>query len=281
MSAPVPDQPVPCQVMPYQVVQSRKETSDTVTLTLEPAGEGIGGWAPGQFTIVHASVHAPGTGEVPISISGGAGNRIQHTVRDVDAITHAIAATPVGGGLGLSGPYGHGCDLDTVEGSDLVVVAGGIGLAPLRPLITQALARRERYGRIAVLVGARTPDDLIFAYEYGAWRGAGAHVLVTVDRADAGWRGSVGVVTALLRHARFSSQRAVGFISGPEVMMRFAARDLGALGLDVRAVRAPADRPAAGRQPGATAPPSRPATHAARRAADRRFVQEAGQRPAR
>jgi anaerobic sulfite reductase subunit B len=223
---------------PYRVVSRRVETPDTVTLSLEPAGKAIGPWAPGQFTMVYAF----GVGEVPISISGGNGRRIQHTVRDVGATTHAIVSTPVGGTLGLSGPYGRGWGLDTVDGRDLVVVAGGIGLAPLRPVVTQALADRERYGRVAVLVGARTPDDLVFTSEYAAWRGAGAQVLVTVDHADAGWRGSVGVVTGLLSRARFMSQHAVGFVCGPEVMMRFVARDLGWLGVPPESVRVSLER---------------------------------------
>jgi anaerobic sulfite reductase subunit B len=224
--------------LPYRVVSRRVETADTVTLTLEPAARGIGAWVPGQFTMVYAF----GVGEVPISISGGNGRRIQHTVRDVGATTRAIVSTPVGGMLGLSGPYGHGWGLDTVDGKDLVVVAGGIGLAPLRPVVTQALKHRERYGRIALLVGARTPDDLVFRREYGTWRGAGVQVLTTVDQADAGWRGSVGVVTTLLGQAHFSSDRAIGFVCGPEVMMRFVARDLGWLGVPRRAVRVSLER---------------------------------------
>lgn len=229
MSAPVP----------YRVVSRRRETPDTATLMLEPATDGIGAWAPGQFTMVYAF----GVGEVPVSVSGGNGRRIHHTVRDVGAVTHAIVSTPVGGVLGLTGPYGRGWRLDTVDdGGDVVVVAGGIGLAPLRPVITEALARPERFGRIAVLVGARTPDDLVFTYEYAAWRAAGAQVLVTVDQADAGWRGSVGLVTALLPCAHLSSDRAVGFVCGPEPMMRFVARDLGWLGLPAPAVRVSLER---------------------------------------
>lgn len=233
--------------LPYRVIERRAETTDTVTLTLEPVGAGIGAWAPGQFTMVYAF----GVGEVPISISGGTGAQIRHTVRDVGAVTHAIASAPVGGVLGLHGPYGKGWELATAAGEDLVVVAGGIGLAPLRPVITDALARQglpgagagqRRRGRIVVLVGARQPTDLVFTHEYGAWRAAGAQLLVTVDRAGPGWRGPVGVVTALLSRARFTAARTVAFVCGPEVMMRFAARDLGDLGVPAANVRVSLER---------------------------------------
>jgi anaerobic sulfite reductase subunit B len=224
--------------LPYRLVDRRIETTDTVTLTLEPTGSGIGPWRPGQFTMVYAF----GVGEVPISISGGNGTQIWHTVRDVGAVTHAIASAPVGSVLGLHGPYGQGWDLDSATGGDLVVLGGGIGLAPVRPLIVDALARQHRYGRVVVLVGARQPADLIFTHEYGAWRAAGAQLLVTVDRADAGWRGPVGVVTTLLSRARFAAGRAVAFVCGPEVMMRFAARDLIYLGVPAAAVRVSLER---------------------------------------
>jgi NAD(P)H-flavin reductase len=220
------------------VVDRRAETTDTVTLTLEPTGPGIGAWAPGQFTMVYAF----GVGEVPISISGGAGTAIRHTVRDVGAVTHAIASAQVGSTLGLHGPYGCGWDLASAPGDELVILAGGIGLAPLRPLVAEALARPSRFGRVAVLIGAREPAELIFTHEYGAWRAAGAQVLVTVDRAHPTWRGPVGVVTSLLSRARFAPTRVVGFVCGPEVMMRFAARDLGYLGVPADRVRVSLER---------------------------------------
>jgi len=222
----------------YRVVERRVETADTATLTLAPTNGGVGRWTPGQFTMVYAF----GVGEVPISISGGNGERICHTVRDVGAVTHAIATAPAGTVLGLHGPYGQGWDLPSAQGRDLVILAGGIGLAPLRPVITQALAHRDRFGRVVVLVGARTPADLLFSQEYGAWRAAGAQVLVTVDRAQRGWRGAVGVVTTQLERARFAPASAVAFVCGPELMMRFAARDLGRLGVPDQAIRVSLER---------------------------------------
>jgi NAD(P)H-flavin reductase len=223
---------------PYRVTGRRAETTDTVTLTLRPIGAGIGPWRAGQFTMMYAF----GIGEVPISISGGDGDEIRHTVRNVGAVSSALCAAPLGAVLGLRGPYGRGWELETAAGNDLVLVAGGIGLAPLRPVLTGALAQRERFGRIAVLVGARTPADLVFTHEYPDWRAAGAQVLVTVDRADAGWSGAVGVVTTVLDRAAFTPESTVAFVCGPEVMMRFAARSLDGRGVPAAAVRVSLER---------------------------------------
>lgn len=233
--------------LPYRVVDRRRETTDTVTVTLEPTGAGLGGWSPGQLLLAAAPEAAPvpasGPGGVPLSISGGSGARICYTVRDVDAATHAIAAAPAGTVMELSGPYGQGWRTGQAQGRDLLLLAGGIELASLRPLLTQALAERDRYERIAVLIGARTPTELIFTHEYGSWRAAGAQLLVTVDHAGPGWRGSVGLVTALLARARFSAPDTAAFLCGPEVMTRLAARDLDRLGIPPEQVQVALERP--------------------------------------
>jgi NAD(P)H-flavin reductase len=228
----------PMTPLPYRVTGRRVETTDTVTLALEPVGAALAPWEPGQFTMVYAF----GIGEVPISISGGEGREIRHTVRDVGAVTHAMCAAAEGAVLGVRGPYGRGWRPDTAHGADVVLVAGGIGLAPLRPVLTGILADRGRYGRIAVLVGARTPADLIYTHDYPAWRAAGVQVLVAVDRADVGWDGHVGVVTTLLGSAAFSPRSTVAFCCGPEVMMRFTARALDRLGVPAAALRLSLER---------------------------------------
>jgi anaerobic sulfite reductase subunit B len=155
--------------VPYRVVARREETADTVTLDLVPRDAGLARWHPGQFTMVYAF----GVGEVPISVSGGAAGGIRHTVRAVGAVSRAICTTAPGSVLGLRGPYGRGWRLPERAGADLLVIAGGIGLAPLRPVVLSALTRRARFGAVTVLIGARTPDDLIFTDEYDTWRGPG------------------------------------------------------------------------------------------------------------
>jgi NAD(P)H-flavin reductase len=224
--------------VPYQVVARREETADTVTLDLVPRGAGLVPWRPGQFTMVYAF----GVGEVPVSVSGGAYGRIRHTVRAVGAVTRAVCAARPGAVFGLRGPYGRGWTLPERDGADLLIMAGGIGLAPLRPVVTAALARRSDFGAVTVLIGARTPADLVFTDEYDAWRTAGADVLVTVDRAGAGWSGHVGVVTRLLDRATFGPDGTTAYVCGPEIMMRYAARDLADRGVPMPEIQVSLER---------------------------------------
>ena len=215
--------PGPMVPRSFAVRERQRETTDTWTLVLEPRdGEGpaIG---PGQFVMVYVF----GVGEVPISVSGPPDRPgpVVLTVRAVGAVTEAICATEPGGVLGLRGPFGTSWPIAASPGTDVVVVAGGIGLAPLRPVVLHALGRRSDYGSVVVLYGARTPEDLLFTSELDAWRRDVA-VDVTVDAAEIGWRGKVGVVPKLLPAAAFDPARAVAFVCGPEVMMRFTVQAL-------------------------------------------------------
>ncbi len=223
----------------YRVTGRRVETADTVSLALEPVGDAIGEPRAGQFTMVYAF----GVGEVPLSVSAtGAAGGIVHTLRAVGPVTRALHASRPGAVLGLRGPYGTDWGLPAARGRDLIVIAGGIGLAPLRPVIRHAIAHRPRYRRVAVLIGARTPEELLYPDEYGSWRDAAIEVLVTVDRARAGWTGHVGVVTTLVDAVAFDPGSATGFVCGPEVMMRFAARALVDRGVAPAAVRVSLER---------------------------------------
>jgi anaerobic sulfite reductase subunit B len=206
----------------YRIASRSAETHDTVTLTLEPVGQPIAPHMPGQFTMLYAF----GVGEVPISISGPAGSRLVQTIRSVGAVTRALCEADPGQQIGVRGPYGTSWGVAEAAGRDLVVVAGGIGLAPLRGALLAALAARERYRRIVVLIGARTPAELVFAGQVAAWRDGGAEVLVTVDRAEEGWTGHVGVVTQLIDRADIDPAAAFALVCGPEVMMRLTARAL-------------------------------------------------------
>jgi NAD(P)H-flavin reductase len=206
----------------YRIASRAAETHDTVTLALEPVDQPIGPHLPGQFTMLYAF----GVGEVPISISGPAGPGLVQTIRSVGAVTRALCEADPGQVIGVRGPYGTGWGVADAAGRDLVVVAGGIGLAPLRGALLAALAAREMYRRVVVLIGARSPDELVFAGELEAWRAGGADVLVTVDRATAGWTGHVGVVTQLIGRAQLDPAAALVLVCGPEVMMRLTARAL-------------------------------------------------------
>jgi NAD(P)H-flavin reductase len=213
----------PMTPRPFRVLRRRRETSDTWTLELEPMdGEPLD-VGPGQFTMLYAF----GIGEVPISVSGEAGGPLIHTVRAVGAVSSAICASRPGAVLGVRGPFGNTWPVEAAAGSDVVVVAGGIGLAPLRPAVYHVLAHRDAYGDVAVLYGSRTPGDLLFTRELERWRGRfDLQVDVTVDQALKGWRGKVGVVPKLITDARFDPGSTVAMVCGPEIMMRFAAEAL-------------------------------------------------------
>ncbi|MCX4673697.1 FAD/NAD(P)-binding protein [Streptomyces sp. NBC_01381] len=207
--------------VPYRVVARWAETADTATLRLEPVGEPLPAFVPGQFAMVWAF----GRGEIPLSVSaipttGG----LAHTVRSVGAVSEGLYGVEVGEVIGLRGPYGTGWELEKAIGQDLLVVAGGIGLAPLRPLIRDAVADPKPYGRLNVLIGARTSADLMAKTETRQWQTA--YTGMTVDQPDDRWTGQIGVVTKLLERARFTPRDTTAFICGPEAMIRATARDL-------------------------------------------------------
>jgi NAD(P)H-flavin reductase len=208
------------------VLQVTRETSDTFTLTLEPPA-GVDGcqFLPGQFSMLWTF----GVGELPISISGDPADsgRLTYTVRSVGQATHALVSRKPGDEIGMRGPYGVGWPLEAARGRDVIIVAGGIGLAPLRPVIYHVLENRKDYGRLMVLYGARSPRDLLYRKELAAWaRQPDTQVLVTVDYGGLRWHGHVGVVTTLFRYARLQPARTVVMICGPEIMMRFVTREL-------------------------------------------------------
>ncbi|MEK2479390.1 FAD/NAD(P)-binding protein [Streptomyces noursei] len=213
--------------VPYRVAARTARTPDTADLVLDPVADALPPFAPGQFAMVYAF----GVGDIPLSLSAQDGHRLTHTIRAVGAVSRALHGLWPGTTVGVRGPFGIGWEPPAVEGTDLLVVAGGLGLAPLRPLVRAVLAARPRYGRVAVLIGTRTPGDLLCTQDIEDWRAAGARVEVTVDRPDNAWQGDVGVVTDLLDRAEFAPRNAAAFLCGPEVMMRATARELVRRGL--------------------------------------------------
>jgi NAD(P)H-flavin reductase len=174
-------------------------------------------------------VYVFGVGEVPISICGDPGRQecLTHTVRVVGAVTRAMSALRPGDWLGIRGPYGSSWPVAQARGRDVVLVAGGIGLPPLRPALYHILAHRGEYGRVTLLYGARTPQDILYPRELAAWRGRfDLDVRVTVDASYGDWYGNVGVVTTLFDQARFEPDDSVAMIVGPEIMMRFTVLEL-------------------------------------------------------
>lgn len=220
----------PMTPIPGTVRRVRRETSDTFTLNIELNDDRDAfSFDPGQFNMMYAF----GVGEVPISISGNpAGQNVVHTVRDVGAVTHAICKLKPGHPVGLRGPFGRGWPMEGAVGDDVIVIAGGVGLAPLRSTIYRLIHDRARYGSVSVIYGARTPADLLYVRELERWRARfDLDTAVTVDRADRNWHGHVGVVTKLIPKAAIDPAHATAFICGPEVMMRFTIRELQTLGV--------------------------------------------------
>lgn len=213
----------------FRVADVRRETEDTVTLEFHPVdGSGMR-YRPGQFTMVYVF----GVGEVPLSISGGDNGAIVHTVRAVGAVTASLARLSVGDVVGIRGPYGNGWPMQESVGHDVLVVAGGIGLAPLRPVIEHLVHHRSLFASIAIVYGARSPADLLFVEDLHRWRGRfDMDVEVTVDRGGVSWRGEVGVVTPLVERADIDPASVVAMACGPEVMMRVTARTLEGRGVD-------------------------------------------------
>jgi NAD(P)H-flavin reductase len=216
----------------------RQDGPQIVTLDLERAeatNAEAAPFAPGQFNMLTVF----GVGEVPISLSGdpAATHRLVHTVRAVGPVSSALTELRSGDVVGLRGPFGTGWPMERARGSDVIVVAGGLGLAPLRPALYRLLAERERYGTLVLLYGTRSPDDILFRHEIEGWRQRlDVDIDVTVDHALSGWHGHVGVVTTLIPRAEFDPLHAIAFVCGPEVMMRFAIAALRDAGLADEAI---------------------------------------------
>src|SRR6266705_1019102 len=220
------DQCDPMMPQRYRVQHVRNEIPDTFTLELEPEDGGdIPPFATGQFNMLYIF----GVGEIPISISGDPAKRkpLVHTTRAVGTVSKAMRDLKPNDVIGVRGPFGSHWPIEQAEGKDVVIAAGGIGLAPLRSVMYHITSQREKYGKAVLLYGARTPADILYRRELEQWR---AHfdleVYVTVDRATGSWRGSVGVVTRLIPRAPFDPQNTMALVCGPEIMMRFSAAEL-------------------------------------------------------
>lgn len=225
----------------FRLVRTRPDTRDTFTLELEPT-DGIPlKFSAGQFTMLHAF----GVGEVPISISGNPvkDGLLEHTIRNVGGVTRALVAAEPGTELGVRGPFGTGWDVTDGKGGDVVIITGGIGLAPLRPAILQLLSERDQYNRVVLLYGARTPEDILFGDELRKWADRlGIIVEVTVDNGPHDWKGRVGFVTQLIARAGFDPAHTLAFVCGPEAMMRSSANELRQRGVAASKIRLSMER---------------------------------------
>ena len=219
--------------MPMRIRRVVQEVDRVFSWDLEPLDPFL--FAPGQFNMVYAH----GVGEVPLSVSGDASDPsvLHHTVRVVGRVTEALSVLQVGDEVGVRGPFGSCWPLEEARGEDVLFVAGGLGLAPLRPAILSVLANRGDYGRVTIIYGTRSPADILFREELEKWRGRFDVTLdAIVDHAGRDWYGPVGVVTRLVSEADIDPDGCVAMLCGPEVMMRFTVRELERRGLAKRQV---------------------------------------------
>lgn len=213
--------------VPARVVRVVNEALNTRTYYFELDRSFLGRVGPGKYFMVYAW----GLGDVPISISDIAieGDKllIGMTIRSVGAVTkYVLENVTEGSTIGVRGPYGSGWPIDSYKGWDVVVVAGGIGLAPLRPLIKEVVRNRSDYGALKLLYGARSSDQLLYRGELRDWsKIEGVEVLLSIDRPEPGWSEFVGFVTDLIDRVDLAS-RTVAYVCGPEIMMRKAAQKL-------------------------------------------------------
>jgi NAD(P)H-flavin reductase len=228
--------------VPYRVRSRVVESADSATLCLEPVGESLGTPRPGEFMMLYAF----GVGEAAISISGDptvTDGSITHTIRAVGAVSRALHNAEPGSVVGVRGPFGTTWGLEEAAGRDLVMVAGGVGLCPLRPAVLGALAGRSRYGKVTLIAGARSGADFVFADQLEQWaEDPQVELHVTVDVPVQGWRGEVGLVTEPLRRLTLDPDRTTAFLCGPELMLRFGAEALLAKGLAAKDIRVSLER---------------------------------------
>jgi NAD(P)H-flavin reductase len=232
----------PLVPVPYRVVSRERETHDSVSLRLEPVGPELPAFLPGQFMMLYRH----GVGEVAISVSGDPAahdGSLTHTIRDVGAVSHALCRAGPGDIIGVRGPFGTSWGLHEAAGSDLVIVAGGVGLAPLRPALLGALAVRAQFGRIVLIAGARGPDEFLYRQQLAAWSDEpDLEVKLTVDLPAVGWNGEVGFVTEPLARLDVRPARTIALLCGPEPMLRFAAGALLRKGVAATRIRVSLER---------------------------------------
>ena len=219
----------------YRVVNKIWNLPDTATLSVVPTSGRLPRFEPAQASMLGAW----GVGEAAISISSSADVVTHHdyTIRRAGPITNTLVETPIGGTIMVRGPFGTPWPLSDLGATELLIVAGGLGLAPLKAAVERALLS-PFLERLTVICGARTPDHLLFGHDTARWRRSGAEVVVTVDEAPEGWLGAVGLVTDILDEGRCAGlgPATAAFVCGPDLMMQATTDSLLRLGLSAKRI---------------------------------------------
>lgn len=208
----------PYLAKPYQILSIKKETEIDVTYRLAYSGSLIGG----QFM----EVSIPGVGEAPISISDFDQESMDMTIRKVGKLTDQIFELQVGDVLYMRGPYGNGFDLESLKGRDLVVIAGGTGLAPVKNVIRYFTSHTDEIKQLEVLLGFKTPKDILFTNQIEEWSKR-CKLILTVDNADESWSGRTGLITTHVESLDLSDvKNKLAIVVGPPIMMKFMTMEL-------------------------------------------------------
>jgi NAD(P)H-flavin reductase len=190
---------------------------------IDPGERSRFSFLPGQFVMLEL----PGIGEAPFSISSSPVRHgdIELCIRAVGNLTGFLSRVPRGTRVGISGPFGTSFPVEQMQGHDIMLIAGGLGLVPLRAPIFAVLENRSRYGNIDIIYGARQPSELLFTYQYDMWRQFDIDLSIIVDQADAGWQGPVGRITTILEQriaaASDLARNTYAIVCGPPVMFKF------------------------------------------------------------
>jgi len=215
----------PYRVMEGRILRTRQMTPAEKLFEIGLAGGRPLDHEPGQFVMVSI----PGIGEAPISVCSSPTKRssFELVVRKVGRVTSALHTLEPSDRVGIRGPFGRGFPIQIMQGNDLLLIAGGLGLVPLRSLITFVIDNRRDYGRVTILLGCKTPKDLLFADELGAWsQRVDINLSCTVDRADPDWKGNVGLITSLIPGVTLEPKTTYAVVVGPPVMYRFVIVEL-------------------------------------------------------
>ncbi len=213
------------QTKPGKILSAKKLTSMEKYFKIELPKKANLNYAPGQFVMVSI----PGIGEAPISLTSSPSLKgcFELVVRNAGSLTSALHKMEKGDTVGIRGPFGKGFPIDVLEGNDLLFVAGGLGIVPLRSLINYVLDNRRDFGKISILLGCKTPQDMLFGDEIEIWeRRVDVEFNCTVDKSDPDWKGNVGLITSLIPHVDLDSERTFAIICGPPIMYKFVIQEL-------------------------------------------------------
>lgn len=231
---------LPVKVIIRDVVN---ETIDvkTLTLQLKDKNNGLSRYKPGQFMMLSI----PGYGEAPFTFASCPDKNgiFQISAKRIGSLTNVLHNLKEKDIVGIRGPYGNSFPLDRMKNRDILFIAGGIGLAPLRPAIQYAFKNRRNYGKIELVYGCRTPQDMLYRSEISSWRNnPNTAIYLTVDVADESWDGGCGVVCVLFPKIKVDPKTTIAILCGPPVMIKFAIRDILKLGFKENNIYASLER---------------------------------------